>query len=60
MKDKETLPARSIADPSHPNYKLCPIRVPDGSSHCWGIRCAAFRQIDNTSGVCALIPEVAR
>ena len=41
-----------------PDYsKLCPIRVVDrdGTPHCWGERCAAFRPLNGTHGVCLLI-----
>lgn len=35
-------------------YKLCPLRSAD-TPHCWGARCAAFRLITETIGVCVLI-----
>lgn len=45
-------------DLSRPDgYKLCPIRN-DDNPHCWGTRCAAFRPINNTDGICALIERV--
>lgn len=37
-------------------YKLCPIRQGD-TPHCWGFRCAAFRQVDAMWGMCALIEQ---
>ncbi|MBS0586370.1 MAG: hypothetical protein JSS37_00050 [Proteobacteria bacterium] len=39
-------------------HKLCPIREGDASAHCWGARCAAFRPINSTVGICALIERV--
>lgn len=48
----------SVLLPRTPDHsKCCPIRMVDrdGTPHCWGDRCAAFRPLNVTHGICLLI-----
>ena len=49
------LPLPYLPDQSRPDgYKLCPLRNGDAPP-CWGARCASFRPLNATQGVCLLI-----